>query len=134
MLGKRAHEIYGQISLAEINKMLIEFAGELGIKVELRQSNSEGQLVDWIQETGGSFDGVIINPGAYSHYSIAIRDALEILKIPVIEVHLSNIFAREEFRQKSIISPMATGIICGLGHHGYLLALQALRSLNKKGG
>ncbi|WP_309084576.1 type II 3-dehydroquinate dehydratase [Chelativorans sp.] len=127
MLGKREPGIYGSTSLAEIEADCRNRAEGLGLTVEFRQSNHEGVLVDWIQEAGESASGVVLNPGAYGHTSIALHDAIRAVgPLPVIEVHLSNIHAREPFRHRSTIAPAATGMICGLGPIGYALALEAL--------
>jgi 3-dehydroquinate dehydratase-2 len=123
-LGRRKEEIYGQISLEEINQRLVEKARALNMQVEFFQSNSEGKIIDRIQQAADVYDGLIINPGALTHYSYALRDALESLSIPVIEVHLSNIFAREDFRQKSVTAPVCAGIIAGFGWKSYLAALE----------
>lgn len=126
LLGTREPEIYGRETLADIQS-LCELVGKAhGHPVTFRQSNHEGELVDWIHEAGRKYAGLIINAGAYSHTSVAILDALLALKIPVIEVHLSNIFKREEFRHHSFVSEAASGVICGLGSKGYELALAAL--------
>lgn len=129
MLGVREKEIYGQDNLEKINQELAELAAELDLSIEFFQSNHEGALVDRIQQAWGQVDCIIINPGAYSHYSLAIYDALKTVQIPVIEVHLSNIFARESFRHQSLISPLAAGGIFGLGSYGYQLALRAASRL-----
>jgi 3-dehydroquinate dehydratase-2 len=126
MLGTRRPEVYGGETLPQIVSSLAATAQEFGFAVQDFQSNSEGKIIDAIQEFNESADGIIINPGAYSHTSIAIRDALESVKVPVIEVHISNIFAREEFRHHSHVSPVVKGVICGLGVLGYELALRAL--------
>lgn len=125
MLGIREKEIYGNDSLEKINQDLAGLAAELGVSIDFFQSNHEGALVDRIQQAWGQIECIIINPGAYGHYSIAIYDALKTVQIPVIEVHLSNIFAREDFRHQSLISPLAAGGIFGLGSYGYQLALRA---------
>jgi 3-dehydroquinate dehydratase-2 len=129
LLGQREPGIYGGKSLAEIGEDCCEAGREAGIVVDFRQSNHEGVLVDWIQEAGDGADGIVINPGAYSHTSVAIHDAIRAVGKPVIEVHLSNIFAREAFRHHSHVSSVAAGVICGLGPAGYLLALSALKEL-----
>lgn len=129
LLGTREPEIYGRTTLADIEAQCRVRAGELGLAVECRQSNAEGQLVDWIQEARGSRAAIVINPGAYSHTSIAILDALQAADLPVVEVHLSNIHKRETFRQHSYVSQAAQGVICGFGAQGYLMALDALASL-----
>ncbi len=123
-LGRRKEEIYGQMSLEEINQRLVEKAKALDMQVEFFQSNSEGEIIDRIQQAADVYDGLIINPGALTHYSYALRDALESLSVPVIEVHLSNIFAREDFRQKSVTAPVCAGVITGFGWRSYLAALE----------
>jgi 3-dehydroquinate dehydratase II len=133
MLGTREPEIYGFQSLGEIENDCTEYAGEIGLEVDFRQSNHEGELVTHIQQARGAFSGLIINAGAYTHTSVAIHDALKILEVPVIEVHLSNPQAREAFRHNSYISPVAKGTICGFGGHGYILALNALRAILDEG-
>ncbi len=126
LLGTREPELYGAETLAEIERRLFDQAKNLGISLECRQSNAEHQLIDWIHEARDTgIDFILINPGAYSHTSIAIRDALSGVAIPFIEIHLSNIHAREEFRHYSYLSDIATGVICGLGAQGYTFALQA---------
>jgi 3-dehydroquinate dehydratase II len=129
MLGVREPQVYGFHTLADIEADCQEYAEELGFAIDFRQTNSEGELVTFIQQARGACAGLIINAGAYTHTSIAIHDALKILEVPVIEVHLSNPQARETFRHTSYISPVAKGTICGFGGHGYILALNALRSL-----
>jgi len=126
LLGSRENEIYGDLTLAEINKRIKKFAQDKGFIVELYQSNHEGELVTKIQEAKGVVDAMVINPAAYTHTSIAIRDALAAVKIPTVEVHLSNIYRREEFRQKSLTAPIVLGVISGFGAMSYLLGLQAL--------
>ena len=126
LLGRRSPEIYGRTTLAEVESGLRQGAEALGCKVECRQSNLEGQLVDWIGEAMGHFDGVLLNPGAYTHTSIALRDAVEGTGLPTVEVHISNIHAREEFRRRSWIAPVCVGQISGFGVAGYLLGLRAL--------
>jgi 3-dehydroquinate dehydratase II len=126
MLGTREPATYGTETLADIEKMVEAEAKALGLTVTARQSNHEGELVTWIQEALGKFEAIVINPAAYSHTSVAIHDALRAIGLPVIEVHLSNIHAREPFRHHSYVSPVATGVICGLGSAGYRLALRAL--------
>jgi 3-dehydroquinate dehydratase II len=126
LLGVREPETYGTETLADIEEACLERAAELGLRIEFRQSNHEGQLVDWIQEAREDADGIVINPGAYSHTSIALLDALRAAELPVIEVHISNIFRREPFRHRSYTSLASTGVITGLGGHGYLLALEAM--------
>ncbi|HHY64249.1 MAG TPA: type II 3-dehydroquinate dehydratase [Clostridiaceae bacterium] len=127
LLGTREPEIYGSLSLQDIQRRLEEEAKEQGIVLDFYQSNHEGDIVDKIQDAlSAGFDGIIINPGAFTHYSYAIRDAISAVKLPAIEVHLSNIHAREEFRSKSVVAPACIGQICGLGADGYSLALLAL--------
>jgi len=134
MLGVREPSIYGRDTLDDVARDCAAKAGKLGLKLDFRQSNLEGELVTWIQQARGTAAGIIINPGAYGHTSIALLDALLIAELPVIEVHLSNIFRREEFRHHTYVSQAASGVICGLGAQGYLLALDALATLlnNKK--
>jgi 3-dehydroquinate dehydratase-2 len=129
LLGAREPGIYGSTTLGEIEAECRKAAAGHGLEVDFRQSNQEGELVDWIQEAAGRARGIVINPGAYSHTSIALHDALRGAAIPTIEVHLSNIFARERFRRHSYVSPVASGVICGLGPTGYVLALDALARL-----
>jgi 3-dehydroquinate dehydratase-2 len=126
LLGVREPEIYGRETLADIEETCLERAAELELNVDFRQSNGEAELLGWIQEARGSAAGIIINAAAYSHTSIALYDALKFASLPVIEVHLSNIFKREPFRHHSYVSAAADGVICGLGAQGYLLALDAL--------
>jgi 3-dehydroquinate dehydratase II len=133
MLGIREPEIYGKITLAQINDRLRHLADSLESQVEAFQSNSEGKLIDIIQQNGAASDGLIINLGAYTHYSIALRDAIAGLAKPTIEVHLSNIYAREPFRHTSVTAPVCRGMISGLGWRGYLLALEALVGLLREG-
>lgn len=125
LLGSRETEIYGSATLDEIEAACRARAGELGLAVECRQSNSEGQLIDWIQQARGEADALILNPGAYTHTSIAILDALRAVALPVIEVHLSNVHQREAFRGRSYVSQAAAGIIAGFGGDGYIMALEA---------
>ncbi len=129
MLGKREPELYGSKTLNDINKDIQAKGTELGIKVDSFQSNHEGAIVEKIQEAMGKCKGLIINPAAFTHTSVAIRDAVLLLDVPVIEVHLSNIYKREAFRHKSMISDIATGQIAGLGFIGYTLALEAISTL-----
>jgi 3-dehydroquinate dehydratase-2 len=126
MLGKREPELYGSATLADIDALCAKTARELGAEVTCRQSNHEGELVTWIQGSIGSMDGIVINAGAYTHTSVAIHDALKLTGLPLIEVHISNVFAREKFRHRSYISSIALGVICGLGIEGYALALRRL--------
>jgi 3-dehydroquinate dehydratase-2 len=129
LLGTRQPEIYGRASLADVEKSCRKRAGELGLGLEFRQSNHEGELIDWIQQARGKMAGIVINPAGYSHSSVALLDALVACELPVIEVHLSNIFKREAFRHHSFVSEAARGVICGLGPRGYLLALDALADI-----
>lgn len=126
MLGLREPEIYGRETLADIEGTCRQLAQGLDLQIEFRQSNHEGQLVDWIQEARTTQDAILINPAAFTHTSVAILDALLAVDLPTIEVHLSNIFQREDFRHHSYISGAAKGVICGLGSLGYMLGLQAL--------
>ncbi len=125
MLGKREPDIYGSLSLDDINLACQNKAKSLKLICDFRQSNTEGQLIDWIQDASAQHQAIIINAGAYTHTSVAIRDALLAVSLPIIEVHLSNIFKREEFRHHSFISDIARGVICGFGLSGYLMALEA---------
>ena len=126
MLGKRQPEIYGDTTLEEINRLLFDRAKKADVELIIKQSNYEGEIIQNLQELHMEVSGIIINPAAYTHYSIAIRDTLSALKVPVVEVHLSNIYAREEFRQHSVIAPVCRGQISGFGSNSYLLALEAL--------
>ena len=129
LLGEREQSQYGSISFKELNEICIKKSKELGLITEFFQSNVEGELVNLIQETRKNYDGIIINAAAFTHTSVAIRDALSILKKPVIELHISNIYKREEFRQKSLISDVVTGGIFGLGADGYILAIISMQKL-----
>lgn len=126
MLGRREPAIYGSQTLENIEKTMSVRADELGFALDFRQSNNEGDLVSWIQAAGEKYSALILNAGAFTHTSVAIFDALQMIDIPVIEVHLSNIFAREKFRHHSYVSPAANGVICGFGGAGYILALNAV--------
>ena len=123
MLGKREPEVYGALTLEQLNAELAAQAAKLGVAVECRQTNHEGVLVDMIQAADGACDCIIINPAAFTHYSIAVRDALAAISTPAIEVHLSNIYRREEFRHHSVTAPVTVGQIAGFGSRGYILAL-----------
>jgi len=127
LLGLREKNIYGVETLENIMDRIREEAGKIGFEVSFYQSNHEGGIIDSIHEARGKFDGIIINPGAYTHYSIAIRDAIKAVEIPTVEVHLSNVHAREEFRTKSVIAPVCMGQISGFGGGSYIAALYALR-------
>jgi 3-dehydroquinate dehydratase-2 len=132
LLGEREKEKYGNISLKDIESDCKEFAKKNEIDLSLFQSNIEGEIVEEIQKARVNQNGLIINAGGYTHTSIAIHDALKILKIPIIELHITNIYNREEFRHKSLISKLATGILCGFGTNGYIMALKATKEyLNK---
>jgi 3-dehydroquinate dehydratase-2 len=126
LLGAREPATYGTATLADIEALCRAEAGRLGLDIDFRQSNHEGELVTWIQEARGTAEGVLINPAAYSHTSVAIHDALRLLECPIVEVHLSNIHAREAFRHHSFVSAVATAVICGLGPLGYRVAITAL--------
>ena len=125
LLGKRQPEIYGRLTLDQINKKIRSLASELGVGIDIRQSNSEGELVTWIQDAPKEFGAIVINPAAYTHSSVGIRDAIAAAGIPTIEVHISNIYRREEFRKHSYIAGAAVGQITGLGVQSYLLGLRA---------
>ena len=131
MLGVREPKIYGNQTLSDLELVCHQTARDLGLSLECQQSNHEGELITWIQESRNKNSGIIINAGAYSHTSIAILDALQAVGLPTIEVHISNIFSREPFRHHSIISAAAQGVICGLGFDGYAYALQAMAKLIK---
>ncbi|MCL5952876.1 MAG: type II 3-dehydroquinate dehydratase [Chloroflexi bacterium] len=126
LLGVREPGIYGTVSFDEINNRVVKAGQENGAEVRVFHSNSEGGIVDAIQEARNWADGIILNPGAYAHYSIAIRDALSAVKLPAVEVHLTNVHARDEFRHRLVISPVCVGVIAGLGWRGYIYALHAL--------
>ena len=132
LLGTRQPEIYGHTTLDDVESACQDAAVDLGLSIEFRQSNHEGEIIDWIQGSRGVFFGIIINAGAFSHTSVALLDALLACELPVIEVHLSNIYRRESFRQHSYVSQVATGVICGLGQQGYVLALEAMANLAEK--
>jgi 3-dehydroquinate dehydratase II len=129
LLGVRDPSIYGRDTLGDIEERCIARAAALGLEIDFRQTNHEGQLVDWIHEARESADGIILNAGALTHTSVALLDALSAAELPVIEVHLSNIFRRESFRHHSYVSLAANGVICGLGAQGYELALEAVAGL-----
>lgn len=126
LLGWREPEIYGSLTLAEIDRRLIEAGKELGLEVHSYQSNSEGALIDALHEARQWAEGVIFNPGGYTHTSVALRDAVAAIGIPVVEVHLSNVYTREDFRQRSLITPVCAGKIVGFGWRSYLLGIRAL--------
>ena len=129
LLGSREPAIYGHETLADIEKSCREHAQSLRLTLDFRQSNHEGVLIDWVQQARGKAAGIVVNPGGLGHSSVALLDALLASELPVIEVHLSNIFRRESFRRHSFVSEAARGVICGLGPHGYLLALEALAGI-----
>lgn len=126
MLGKREPAVYGSATLEDVQKLATDHARKRGFSIDFRQTNHEGVLVDWVQEAREAASGIVINAGAYTHTSVALLDALRSAERPVIEVHLSNVFAREAFRHHSYVSPVALGVICGFGPHGYVLAIDAL--------
>lgn len=129
MLGVREPALYGKDTLADVEKLCRKAAKSAGLGLDFRQSNHEGELVTWIQEARGRMAGIVINAGAYTHTSVALLDALSLSELPVIEVHISNIYKREPFRHKSFISPVARGVLCGFGVHGYALAIQGLAQM-----
>ena len=133
LLGEREQSQYGSITFDELKKECLKKSKELNIDLNFIQSNIEGEIVNLIQESRNKYDGIIINAAGFTHTSVAIRDALNIFKKPIIELHISNIYKREEFRQKSLISDVVTGIICGLGSNGYILAINAMHELLKNG-
>ncbi len=126
LLGEREPGVYGTVTLADIHRALERRAGALGVQLDLRQHNGEGEMIDALHGVRKTAAGVVLNPGAYAHTSYALRDAVAAIALPVVEVHLSNVFARERFRHRSVIAPVAWGTISGLGAHGYELALEAL--------
>jgi len=129
LLGEREPSIYGNTDFESLNQHLIDYAEKLGMKAEIFQSNHEGALIDQIHEARKNFDGIVLNAGAYTHYSYAIADAIKAIKIPVIEVHISNIFARDAFRSNSVIAPVCAGSISGFGLLSYDLAVKALSEM-----
>jgi len=133
LLGEREQSQYGSITFENLKKMCLQKAKELNINLEFNQTNIEGEIVTTIQKARNKFDGIIINAAGFTHTSVAIRDSLTIFKKPIIELHISNIYKREEFRRKSMISDVATGIICGLGANGYILAINAMQELLNNG-
>ncbi|MCM8778754.1 MAG: type II 3-dehydroquinate dehydratase [Candidatus Omnitrophica bacterium] len=126
LLGKREPEIYGKVTLNQINRALKQLAKERNVELDIVQTNHEGEIVELIGKAEKNFAGIIINPAGYTHTSVAIRDALEAVKIPIVEVHLSNIYAREDFRHKSLIAPVVDGQVTGFGFYSYLLGLEAI--------
>ena len=133
LLGEREQSQYGKITFDDLKKTCSEHSKKIGVKIDFFQSNLEGEIVTKIQEARKQYDGLIINAAGYTHTSVSIRDALDIFKKPTIELHISNIYKREEFRQKSLISDVVTGIICGLGSNGYILAINAMHELLRNG-
>ena len=133
LLGEREQSQYGKITFNDLKNICIEHSKKMGIKLDFFQSNLEGEIVTKIQNARKEYEGIIINAAGYTHTSVSIRDALEIFKKPIIELHISNIYKREEFRRKSMISDVVTGIICGLGDNGYILAINAMQELLKNG-
>ena len=134
MLGKREPEVYGAATLEQLHAELAAQAASLAVVLEIRQTNHEGVMVDMIQAADGAFDCIIINPAAFTHYSISVRDALAAISTPAIEVHLSNIYRREEFRHHSVTAPVTVGQIAGFGPQGYILALHAALGIIGRGG
>ena len=133
LLGEREQSQYGSITFDQLKNICLEKSKQANIRSEFIQSNIEGEIVTIIQDARKTYDGIIINAAGFTHTSVAIRDALSIFKKPIIELHISNIYKREEFRHKSLISGVATGIICGLGANGYILAINAMHELLKNG-
>ena len=133
LLGEREQSQYGSFKYADLKNKCEKYCKSLGIAIDFTQSNIEGEIVTVIQEARKNYDGLIINAAGFTHTSVAIRDALAIYKKPIIELHISNIYKREEFRQKSMISDVVTGVICGLGANGYILAINAMQELLKNG-
>jgi 3-dehydroquinate dehydratase-2 len=132
LLGHREPDVYGKTTLAEIEANVREHAAKLKVEIDFRQTNLEGELVGWIQQARGKFDVIVLNAAAYTHTSVALRDAIAASGIPTIEIHLSNIHAREEFRHKSLIAPVCKGQVCGFGAHSYILGLEAAITVNGK--
>ena len=133
LLGEREQSQYGSITFDDLKKICLEQAKKLNINLDFLQSNVEGEIVNIVQNARNKCDGIIINAAGFTHTSVAIRDALDIFKKPIIELHISNIYKREEFRHKSMISGVATGVICGLGANGYILAINAMQELLENG-
>jgi len=132
LLGTREPGVYGKVSIAKINREMAEIAKKSKVQIKIEQSNHEGEIVDLIQKANGKFDVILINPAAYTHTSVAIRDAIAAVNVPTVEVHLSNIYAREEFRHTSLISPVAVGQVSGFGAESYFLGLEAAINIAKK--
>jgi 3-dehydroquinate dehydratase-2 len=133
LLGSREPEVYGHDTLEDIVGRVNERAKALGVEVEAFQSNHEGAIIDFVQAQSPGADGIVINPGALTHYGLSLRDALAACRLPIVEVHISNIYTRETFRRRSVTAEVSTGVISGLGWHGYLLALEAVVGLAKEG-
>ncbi len=133
LLGEREQSQYGSITFEELKKNCSNKAKELGVNVDFTQSNIEGEIVTSIQDARNKYDGIIINAAGFTHTSVSIRDAVSIFKKPIIELHISNIYKREKFRHKSLLSDVATGVICGMGANGYILAINAMHDLLKNG-
>jgi len=133
MLGKREVTVYGEDTLETIHDELRALAQDLDVEITCSQHNSEGELIDWLQRAESGYSGVIINAGAYSHYSYALRDAISAISLPCVEVHMSNIYSREEFRQRSVIAPVCRGSISGFGKQSYMLALRAVAQIVNEG-
>ena len=133
LLGEREQSQYGSITFDELKKNCSNKAKEIGVNIDFTQSNIEGEIVTFIQDARNKYDGIIINAAGFTHTSVSIRDALSIFKKPIIELHISNIYKREEFRHKSLLSDIATGVICGMGANGYILAINAMHDLLKNG-
>lgn len=131
-LGQREPDIYGAETLADLEDRLEKYGHSVGVAVESKQSNWEGQVIDWLHEAQAVYDGIIINPGAWTHYSYAIRDGIASINIPVIEVHISHVYAREEFRQHSVIAPVCIGQISGFGFSGYEMAIDNFKRRKKQ--
>lgn len=131
LLGTRETGVYGTDTLESINERLVKLGQELGAEVEIRQSNSESDIIGWIQTSPGQFDGILINPGAFTHYSYAIRDAIAAVTTPVVEVHMSNVCSREDFRHKSVTGPVVVGQVAGFGSESYMLGLRAIVGVAK---
>ncbi len=129
LTGMREPGVYGSESLEQINEEIAAFCAQKGFAFEIRQSNHEGQIIDWLHGAIGKIDGIVLNAGAYTHYSYAIRDAIAAIRIPCVEVHFSNIQARDDFRRLSVIAPVCVGSIAGFGKHSYLLAVEALKKI-----
>lgn len=129
LLGSRQPEIYGTTTLEDLEKMCRDTARSLGIEIDFRQTNDEGELISMLHEARSEAQGVVLNPAAFTHYSLALREAVSAAEVPVIEVHISNIYAREPWRRRSVVSAVARGVIVGLGVRGYILAIEALHSM-----